>query len=64
MADKPHFSPTDTYVLDDTVIQDTDELRLTSILREMDLQVRGEKAAEPEPAKPKPGEPGYNPLLD
>ena len=36
MADKPHFSPNDTYVLDETVIKRTEELRLTGILRDLE----------------------------
>ena len=46
MADKPHFSPNDTYVLDETVIKRTEKLRLTGILR--DLEESEEELADSE----------------
>jgi len=36
MADKPRFSPNDTYVLDETVIKKTEKMRLTGILRDLE----------------------------
>lgn len=36
MADKPRFSPTDTYVLDDTVIHEINTVKMTGIMRQLD----------------------------
>ena len=52
MSEKPKISPSETFVLDNDMIDELDELSLTSVIRDFEVS-SDDDAAKP---KPKPGE--------